>query len=293
MQLDEALTSRDSININLRQILDDATDKWGVRVVRVEIQRIDPPPDVMNSMHEQMKAERTRRAVVTEAEGRRTAAITTRRGRAAGGGPRRRGPEAAADPPGRGRGASRSKPWPTPSATASRRSPQGEADAIRLVYTAIHDGDPDGGPRRHQVPRDAAGDGQRPGHQDHPAHRAGRRSPARIAGITETISLNGAGEPPATEDVIGTMKELPAHEAVNQYFAQAATILDLDAEMHAVLTTPYREISVQVPVRLDDGDLIVARGLPGAAQRRPRARTRAASATTPPPTSTRSGPWRR
>jgi glutamate dehydrogenase (NAD(P)+) len=53
---------------------------------------------------------------------------------------------------------------------------------------------------------------------------------------------------------------LPAHEAVNQYFAQAATILDLDPELHAVLTTPYREITVQVPVRLDDGDLIVARG---------------------------------
>src|SRR3546814_1780072 len=76
MQLDEALTSRDSINTNLRQILDDATDKWGVRVVRVEIQRIDPPADVMSAMHEQMKAERTRRAVVTEAEGRRTAAVT-------------------------------------------------------------------------------------------------------------------------------------------------------------------------------------------------------------------------
>jgi glutamate dehydrogenase (NAD(P)+) len=53
---------------------------------------------------------------------------------------------------------------------------------------------------------------------------------------------------------------LPAHEAVNQYFAQAATILDLDEELHAVLTTPYREIAVQVPVRLDDGDLIVVRG---------------------------------
>ena len=49
MQLDEALTSRDSINLNLRQILDDATDKWGVRVVRVELQRIDPPPDVMHA----------------------------------------------------------------------------------------------------------------------------------------------------------------------------------------------------------------------------------------------------
>ncbi|MFL6205976.1 MAG: Glu/Leu/Phe/Val family dehydrogenase [Acidimicrobiales bacterium] len=56
------------------------------------------------------------------------------------------------------------------------------------------------------------------------------------------------------------MPGLSAHEAVNQYFAQAATILDLDAELHAILTTPYREIAVQVPVRLDDGDLIVARG---------------------------------
>jgi regulator of protease activity HflC (stomatin/prohibitin superfamily) len=80
MQLDEALTSRDKINTELREILDDATDKWGVRVARVEIQRIDPPPDVMHSMHEQMKAERTRRAVVTQADGERQAAITRAEG---------------------------------------------------------------------------------------------------------------------------------------------------------------------------------------------------------------------
>ncbi len=80
MQLDEALTSRDKLNMELRQILDDATDKWGVRVVRVEIQRIDPPPDVMHAMHEQMKAERTRRAVVTAADGARQAAITRAEG---------------------------------------------------------------------------------------------------------------------------------------------------------------------------------------------------------------------
>ena len=67
MTLDNALTSRDNVNTSLRQVLDDATDKWGVRVVRVEIQRIDPPTDVMDAMHEQMKAERTRRAVVLEA----------------------------------------------------------------------------------------------------------------------------------------------------------------------------------------------------------------------------------
>lgn len=80
MQLDQALTSRDTINHGLRDILDDATDKWGVRVGRVEIQRIDPPPDVIASMHEQMKAERTRRAVVLEADGQREAAIAQAEG---------------------------------------------------------------------------------------------------------------------------------------------------------------------------------------------------------------------
>ena len=80
MDLDSALTSRDQINTALREILDGATDKWGVRVGRVEIQRIDPPMDVMNAMHEQMKAERTRRAVVTQADGQRQAAIATAEG---------------------------------------------------------------------------------------------------------------------------------------------------------------------------------------------------------------------
>ena len=56
------------------------------------------------------------------------------------------------------------------------------------------------------------------------------------------------------------MAELRAHEAVNQYFTEAAQTLDLDDELYAILTTPYREVTVQVPVRLDDGDLIVARG---------------------------------
>ncbi len=75
LDLDSALTSRDVINTKLREILDDATDKWGVRVVRVEIQRIEPPTDVTNAMHQQMKAERERRAAVTEAEGLKRAAI--------------------------------------------------------------------------------------------------------------------------------------------------------------------------------------------------------------------------
>jgi len=75
LQLDEALTSRDMINTQLRTVLDEATDVWGTRVVRVEIQRIDPPPDITEAMHRQMKAERDRRATVTEAEGEKRSAI--------------------------------------------------------------------------------------------------------------------------------------------------------------------------------------------------------------------------
>ncbi len=75
LELDRALTSRDTINTQLREVLDDATDKWGVRVVRVEIQRIDPPPEVVSAMHAQMRAERDRRATVTESQGYREAAI--------------------------------------------------------------------------------------------------------------------------------------------------------------------------------------------------------------------------
>ena len=80
LALDESLTSRELINNKLRQILDDATDKWGTRVTRVELQRIEPPQDVTDSMHRQMKAERERRAMILEAEGRKRSAILTAEG---------------------------------------------------------------------------------------------------------------------------------------------------------------------------------------------------------------------
>jgi regulator of protease activity HflC (stomatin/prohibitin superfamily) len=75
MQLDETLTSREQVNGQLRSILHAATERWGVEIVRVELQRIEPPSDVMQSMHRQMKAERERRAVILEAEGERQASI--------------------------------------------------------------------------------------------------------------------------------------------------------------------------------------------------------------------------
>ena len=75
LELDETLTSRDTINAKLRAVLDDATNKWGVKVNRVELQDITPPESVRMAMEKQMQAERNRRAEILKAEGEKTSAI--------------------------------------------------------------------------------------------------------------------------------------------------------------------------------------------------------------------------
>lgn len=80
MDLEEALTSRDQINGQLRGVLDEATGKWGIRVNRVELKAIDPPVTVQEAMEKQLKAERERRAAILTAEGQKQAAILTAEG---------------------------------------------------------------------------------------------------------------------------------------------------------------------------------------------------------------------
>jgi regulator of protease activity HflC (stomatin/prohibitin superfamily) len=120
LNLEEALTSRDNINGQLRIVLDEATGKWGIRVGRVELKAIDPPVSIQDSMEKQMRAERDRRAVILTAEGTKQSAILTAEGA-----------RQAAILEAEGY------------AKAAVLRAEGEGKAITTVFQAIHDGDPD------------------------------------------------------------------------------------------------------------------------------------------------------
>lgn len=120
LDLEAALTSRDSINAALRGVLDDATGKWGVRVNRVELKAIDPPPSVQESMEKQMRAERDKRAAILTAEGEKQSQILTAEGA-------RQAEILVAEG----------------DAQAAVLRAQGEAEAIQKVFKAIHEANAD------------------------------------------------------------------------------------------------------------------------------------------------------
>ena len=120
LNLEETLTSRDHINAALRGVLDEATGKWGIRVNRVEIKAIDPPPSIQDSMEKQMRADREKRATILTAEGFKQSQILTAEGE---------------------RQAAILKAEGDAQAAVLRAD--GEAQAIQKVFDAIHAGDPD------------------------------------------------------------------------------------------------------------------------------------------------------
>ncbi|MEZ5184508.1 MAG: SPFH domain-containing protein [Candidatus Nanopelagicales bacterium] len=120
MDLEATLTSRDQINSQLRGVLDEATGKWGIRVNRVELKAIDPPPSVQESMEKQMRAERDRRAAILTAEGVKQSQILTAQGEQQAAILRAEGEKQSA---------------------VLRAT--GEAEAVQKVFDAIHQADPD------------------------------------------------------------------------------------------------------------------------------------------------------
>jgi regulator of protease activity HflC (stomatin/prohibitin superfamily) len=120
MDLEQTLTSREEINEKLRYVLDEATGKWGIRVNRVELRSIDPPPSIQDSMEKQMRADRDKRAAILTAEGIRQSQILTAEGEKQSAILRAEG-----------------------EAKAAALRAEGEAQAVRTVFEAIHAGDPD------------------------------------------------------------------------------------------------------------------------------------------------------
>src|SRR4051812_37313748 len=120
MTLEDTLTSRDTINAELRTVLDEATGKWGIRVNRVELKAVDPPPSIQEAMEKQMRAERDRRAAILTAEGVKQSQILTAEGEKQSSILRAEGQR-----------------------ESQRLYAEGQAKAIETVFNAIHAGDPD------------------------------------------------------------------------------------------------------------------------------------------------------
>ncbi len=131
MDLDSTFTSRDAINDKLRAILDEATDRWGCKIDRVEIQNITPPPDIRDAMEKQMNAERNKRASILQAEGERQAAILKAQGEKESA-----ILQAEADKESKIRRA-------TGEAEAIRKVANAKADEIKVVYGAMMKANPD------------------------------------------------------------------------------------------------------------------------------------------------------
>ncbi len=131
MDLEQTLTSREEINNGLRGVLDEATGKWGIRVNRVEIKGIDPPPSIKDAMEKQMRADRDKRALILSAEGQRQSAILTAEGN-----------KQSAILNAEGERESQILRAQADREAAILRA-QGEGQAIQTVFQAIHDGQPD------------------------------------------------------------------------------------------------------------------------------------------------------
>jgi len=170
LTLEQALTSRDNINSQLRVVLDEATGKWGIRINRVELKSIDPPGTIQEAMEKQMRAERDRRAAILTAEGVKQSQILTAEGEQQAAVLRATGERQA----------------------AILRA-EGEARAIQTVFQAIHEGRPDAELLSYQfvqaLPKMAQGEGAT-------IYMVPSEVTRALEGLGQAFVRRGSGEPP-------------------------------------------------------------------------------------------------
>ncbi len=142
LNLEQALTSRDSINTQLRGVLDEATGPWGIRVARVEIKAIEPPPSIQDAMEKQMRADRDKRAIILSAEGQREASIKSAEGQKAAQILAAEGQKQSAILAAEAERQSRILRAEGERA-ARALTAEGQAKAIETTFQAIHDAKPD------------------------------------------------------------------------------------------------------------------------------------------------------
>jgi regulator of protease activity HflC (stomatin/prohibitin superfamily) len=220
MDLEQTLTSREEINAGLRTVLDEATGKWGIRVNRVEIKGIDPPPSIKDAMEKQMRADRDKRAVILTAEGQRQSAILTAEGNKQSAILNAEGEREAQ----------------ILAAEADRQArilrAQGEGQAITTVFQAIHDGRPDQSLLSYQylqmLPRIAEGDANKlwivPSEIGRALEGLGTSIgnipgiPKETEGVKERVDM---GEPVEIGSLADAEDRQATHDAVQEAIAEA------------------------------------------------------------------------
>jgi regulator of protease activity HflC (stomatin/prohibitin superfamily) len=218
MDLERTLTSRDSINSQLRVVLDDATGKWGLRVNRVEIKAIDPPMSIKDAMEKQMRAERDKRAMVLSAEGQRQSQILTAEGDKQGSILRAEGDR-----------------------TSMILKAEGQAREIDEVFQAVHRNDPDPKLLAYQylqvLPQLANGEGNT-------FWVIPSEVTAALGGVSRAFTENLPAVEPSGGDSTDGLAARAAQDAAEAAEAAAVAVADAseaDAIAHLTTRTPTHE----------------------------------------------------
>jgi regulator of protease activity HflC (stomatin/prohibitin superfamily) len=250
LNLEGALTGRDGINSQLREVLDGTTGPWGLRVARVEIKAIEPPASIRDSMEKQMRADRDKRAIILTAEGQRQAAIASAEGQKAAAILSAEGKKQAAILEAEAERQSRILRAEGERAALFLQA-QGQAKSIETVFRAIHDGKPDQGLLAYQylqtLPKIAQGDANKMWIVPSEFNRA-------LEGLAKLGGADGEGR--SWMDVPAAGNGAPAAEGLDtsgwfeSQLPPAADQPEARIELHTIEETPLPDLQMPHPPTL-------------------------------------------